>query len=130
MQNIVESIVREAGEIALNYFAQLRELKVDSKGHLDLVTIADRLTPDIARMRRYQELQALVNCTRRSLLPDPKCAACKWHFLCKGGCRRHREPFFNGNPGPNIFCEGFIDFFEYAYGRMKELAEKFQSESL
>ena len=42
MQNIVESIVREAGEIALNYFAQLRELKVDSKGHLDLVTIADR----------------------------------------------------------------------------------------
>ena len=66
----------------------------------------------------------------QSRMPDPKCAECKWHFLCKGGCRRHREPFDNGNPGPNIFCEGFIDFFEYAYGRMKELAEKFQSESL
>lgn len=33
--------------------------------------IADRLSPDIRAMRRYQELQALLNCTRRSLLPDP-----------------------------------------------------------
>ncbi len=35
--------------------------------------IADRLSPDIGSMRRYQELQALLNCTRRSLLPDPAC---------------------------------------------------------
>ena len=63
------------------------------------------------------------NCfLQQSLLLDPKCAACKWHFLCKGGCRRHREPFDNGKPGPNIYCESFIDFFEYAYERLCELA--------
>jgi len=56
---------------------------------------------------------------------DPKCADCKWYFLCKGGCRRHREPFVDGKPGPNIFCEGYIDFFEYAYDRLHELAVAF-----
>ena len=32
---------------------------------------ADILSPDIGRTRRYQTLQAMLNCTRRSLLPDP-----------------------------------------------------------
>ncbi len=34
--------------------------------------VADHLSPDIGQARRYQTLQALVNCTRRSLLPDPQ----------------------------------------------------------
>ncbi|NNJ25248.1 AAA family ATPase [Alienimonas chondri] len=33
--------------------------------------VRDRLPPAIQQTRRYQELQALVNCTRRSLLPNP-----------------------------------------------------------
>ncbi|MEM1098043.1 MAG: hypothetical protein AAGH92_04575, partial [Planctomycetota bacterium] len=32
----------------------------------------DQLPPDIASARRRQTLQALLNCTRRSLLPDPE----------------------------------------------------------
>ncbi|MEE9404631.1 MAG: ATP-binding protein [Algisphaera sp.] len=40
-----------------------------------LHAIRDQITPDIAETRRYQTLQALVNCTRRSLLPDPKVTA-------------------------------------------------------
>jgi hypothetical protein len=34
-------------------------------------SVADFLQPAIGQTRRYQTLQALVNCTRRSLLPDP-----------------------------------------------------------
>lgn len=34
--------------------------------------IRDRIPPAIGQTRRYQALQALVNCTRRSLLPDPE----------------------------------------------------------
>jgi SpoVK/Ycf46/Vps4 family AAA+-type ATPase len=37
-----------------------------------LEIIGDQLPPAIEETRRYQTLQALVNCTRRSLLPDPK----------------------------------------------------------
>jgi hypothetical protein len=34
--------------------------------------IRDCIPPAIGRTRRYQTLQAMVNCTRRSLLPDPE----------------------------------------------------------
>jgi len=33
--------------------------------------VNDLIPPDIGLARRYQTLQALINCTRRSLLPDP-----------------------------------------------------------
>jgi hypothetical protein len=41
--------------------------------HLDDIEaiVRDHLPADIGAARRYQTLQALVNCTRRSLLPDP-----------------------------------------------------------
>jgi len=60
-------------------FAALRsELKARaqrSAGRLDLdailAVVANQLPPAIEDTRRYQTLQALANCTRRSLLPDP-----------------------------------------------------------
>ncbi|NLZ54654.1 MAG: anaerobic sulfatase maturase, partial [Thermoanaerobacteraceae bacterium] len=29
---------------------------------------------------------------------DPRCTECKWFTLCRGGCRRAREPFAEGKP--------------------------------
>lgn len=55
-------------------FASLRsELKADTPENAAqlIELIRDHLPPAIQRTRRYQTLQALVNCTRRSLLPDP-----------------------------------------------------------
>ena len=55
--------------------SQLKALATLSNQPLDLDAIADavndHLPADIGDARRYQTLQALVNCTRRSLLPDP-----------------------------------------------------------
>ncbi len=42
METMVEGIAREAGEIALAQFRSLATLPVERKGHLDLVTDADR----------------------------------------------------------------------------------------
>ena len=61
-------------------FSSLRsELKAKAKrsgGTLDFkqiqVVVQDQLPPAIEEARRFQTLQALVNCTRRSLLPDPQ----------------------------------------------------------
>ena len=56
-------------------FASLRyTLKAKSPASMDEVAaiVEDHLPPAIALTRRYQTLQALLNCTRRSLLPDPK----------------------------------------------------------
>ncbi|CDZ67052.1 Inositol monophosphatase family protein [Neorhizobium galegae bv. orientalis] len=49
---VVESIAREAGELALSHFRSLADLPVESKGHLDLVTEADRQVEEflIARL--------------------------------------------------------------------------------
>ena len=58
-------------------FASMRsELKARARGKPMTVpeiaaVLGDHLSPDIGAARRYQILQALVNCTRRSLLPDP-----------------------------------------------------------
>ncbi|MEK6234511.1 MAG: AAA family ATPase [Planctomycetales bacterium] len=55
-------------------FASLRSrLKAANATSFDAVkAIAhDQISPDIGLTRRYQTLQALVNCSRRSLLPDP-----------------------------------------------------------
>ena len=45
----------------------------DETGELTLdeiiAVVEDRILPDIGPIRRYQTLQALVNCTRKSLLP-------------------------------------------------------------
>ncbi|HBL83624.1 MAG: anaerobic sulfatase maturase [Clostridiales bacterium GWF2_38_85] len=53
---------------------------------------------------------------------NEKCENCRWFFLCKGGCRRNREPFENNIPARNIYCESYIDFFEYTFKRLKEIS--------
>lgn len=57
-----------AGFAALR--SQLKAIPPKSEKELKEV-IGDFIQPAIGQTRRYQTLQALVNCTRRSLLPDP-----------------------------------------------------------
>ena len=55
-------------------FAALRSQfkAIPPKDQDDLKSIIrDFMQPAIKQTRRYQTLQALINCTRRSLLPDP-----------------------------------------------------------
>ena len=51
---IIEDIAREAGTLALTYFRSLADLPVEKKGHLDLVTEADRQVEAllIARLKK------------------------------------------------------------------------------
>lgn len=42
MQAIIETIARQAGDLALLHFDKLASVPVESKGHLDLVTAADK----------------------------------------------------------------------------------------
>ena len=59
---------------------------------------------------------------------DPQCEGCKWYNLCRGGCRRYREPFENGKPVLNYYCSSFKEFFEYTIERMLKLADMFSRE--
>lgn len=53
---------------------------------------------------------------------EDACRRCKWYRLCRGGCKRCREPFVNGRPGLNRFCKAYQGFFQYAYPKMEWMA--------
>ncbi|TDF91716.1 inositol monophosphatase family protein [Paenibacillus piri] len=54
VKSVVEEIAHSAGEIALTYFRSLASVPVEKKGHLDLVTKADRAVEEflIASLRK------------------------------------------------------------------------------
>jgi uncharacterized protein len=58
---------------------------------------------------------------------DPACLRCPWASLCRGGCRRNREPFTAGFPSLNYYCSSFKSFFEYSAARLHRLAAMFAS---
>ena len=52
----------------------------------------------------------------------PKCSACSYYFICRGGCRREREPAVDGQVGLNKFCAAYMRFFQHAQPRMAKIA--------
>ena len=56
-------------------------------------------------------------------LPEA-CYGCPYLNLCRGGCRRDREPFRDGMPGENRFCESYRMFFNACLPRLKTLTER------
>jgi SpoVK/Ycf46/Vps4 family AAA+-type ATPase len=67
-QEGLEPDFSSAGYAALR--SQLKAIPPANQDELK-TTIRDFMQPAIKQTRRYQTLQALINCTRRSLLPDP-----------------------------------------------------------
>ena len=50
--------------------SQLKSARVTTMDDIAAI-VHDQIPPNIGLTRRYQTLQALLNCTRRSLMPDP-----------------------------------------------------------
>jgi len=55
-------------------------------------------------------------------LPDT-CYACPYLRLCRGGCKRDREPIFTEKPSCNRLCEGHKLFFSARLERLNALAQ-------
>ncbi len=55
---------------------------------------------------------------------DPICQECPWFSLCRGGCRRWREPFIDGKPHLNYLCPAYKEFFQYTLDRFKNIVIK------
>ena len=54
------------------------------------------------------------------------CGSCQFYGLCRGGCRRDREPLDTENGSLNIYCEAYKQFFDYALPRLKQVARTFR----
>lgn len=59
---------------------------------------------------------------RESYPVSEECTSCKWFRLCRGGCRRYREPFADGLPQLNCVCESYRHFFEICFPQLEEMA--------
>jgi uncharacterized protein len=77
------------------------------------------LTDGFPEMRASSDVERFI---RSSLPEDPSCAACAWKTLCRGGCRRYREPFKDGLPILNLHCEAYRRFFAHAVPGLREVA--------
>jgi len=65
------------------------------------------------------------NFVAKSLDPHPECAKCPYLSICRGGCRRDRDPG-NSPDSPlelNRFCESYKAFFSHALPRMMNIAK-------
>jgi len=57
-----------------------------------------------------------------SKIQNEECIKCNYFNLCRGGCRRNREPFKEGCPDLNYYCESYKEFLNYAGERMHQVA--------
>ena len=73
-------------------------------------------------LRRMESCERARAFRAMSLERGEKCATCPWFGLCRGGCRRDREPWQNGMPSENRFCESYRRFFEARLPRLEKLA--------
>ena len=56
---------------------------------------------------------------------DADCRDCPWAPLCRGGCKRYREPRReDGSLRKNCFCQAYQKFFPYAIPRMEQIARQ------
>jgi uncharacterized protein len=80
---------------------------------------------------KEKEIEDMVNSevakefVEESLKLTLECTTCKWHGLCRGGCRRERNSFGNDSGGENYYCSAYKSFFEYSYDRLINVARIF-----
>ncbi|MBR4235315.1 MAG: SPASM domain-containing protein [Clostridia bacterium] len=58
-----------------------------------------------------------------SVYMNTECRACSYFSLCRGGCRREREPFENGHPALNRYCASYKRLFSERGQSLRRLAE-------
>ncbi|MFV0399273.1 MAG: anaerobic sulfatase maturase [Oscillospiraceae bacterium] len=63
-----------------------------------------------------------------SKIVDDACKSCRYYAICRGGCRRDREPLIDGVPSLNYFCGTYKRFFDHALPRMAEIARKLRAQ--
>ena len=59
---------------------------------------------------------------QESLHTDPTCETCPHYQICRGGCKRHKEPKINGQYQANIFCSAYKEFYDATASRFMEIA--------
>jgi uncharacterized protein len=76
-------------------------------------------THSFGEMLGCEEVRAFIEPSQKV---DPACKVCEYYFICRGGCRRDREPISDGVLSLNRYCSAYKQFFAHSLHRMKALA--------
>lgn len=75
---------------------------------------------DFRTMLKSEKAQEFV---ASSVYMHPDCRTCRHYSMCRGGCRRDREPFDDQNrPGKSRYCESYKMFFKACGEDLRALA--------
>ena len=70
---------------------------------------------------QIEETRDRIRFIEPSLQRAHECRECKWHSLCRGGCRRDCEPYGKEQVLHNYYCSAYKKFFEYSIERMRKI---------
>ena len=93
---------------------------------LDEYKLGNLLTDDFAMIEERQQQSSFFEQLKHS---SDKCAACKNFFLCRSGCRRHREQP-GAAYGQNYFCRSYQMFFDACLPEMEKIAFWLKSKNI
>ncbi len=91
---------------------------------LDHYKIGDVCTDSFETMLSSPSTQEFIEV---SVELQDACQECEYHFICRSGCRRDREPIKEGVASLNYYCEGYKMFFAHALPRMQGIAQNIMS---
>lgn len=103
-------LVEADGEVFPCDFYAVEELRLGNIGQDDIGAMLEG-----TNARRFVESSTHVH---------EDCLGCEFFFLCRGGCRRDREPAVDGLLGKNAYCESYRTLFEHALPKLKTLSGK------
>lgn len=87
--------------------------------------VLDKYRMGNIKLQSFSQLaksEPAVRFVQESYSIDDTCKKCPWFPICRGGCRRNREPFLDGKPVLNRYCFAYKEFFNDSFTRLKELA--------
>lgn len=93
---------------------------------LDEYKLGNLLTDDFATIEERQRQSSFFEQLKHS---SGTCAACKYFFLCRSGCRRHREQP-GAAYGQNYFCRSYQMFFDACLPEMEKIAFWLKSKNI
>lgn len=105
---VVQNVVEADGSVYPCDFYALDEWK-----------LGNIRTDSIAEMMQGEKAQKFLALPLE--LPE-ECPSCQFYPICRGGCRRDREPMAGDRLPLNYFCPAYKEFFAYALPRLKEIA--------
>lgn len=93
---------------------------------LDEYKLGNLVTDDFAVIQERQKQSGFLS---RFKSPSSTCRACRYFFLCRGGCCRHREQPGTAY-GRNYFCKSYQMFFDACLPEMERIAFSIKSNKI